>query len=207
MPLVLYPIILIVAVIIFYILGKNSSPVEEVIKTVEITKAQEVNIYADESEESYVLRCQNFIVSFLNDMNMPYLVAPDHRYYQLNVFGENDYDNQITIEPYFAGGSKYIAYETRISSGIIPNDKLPQLSELINRVNSDLLYSGLSLDYENRTVNYKITYKVGNYEIIPDYFWFNLTAVNAAVTFIPFINRIIINDEEPVLVALAYLSR
>jgi len=207
MPLELYPIILIVAVIIFYILGKHSTPVKEVIKTVEITKAQEINIYQDEPEQSYLLRCQNFIVSFLNDMNAPYLAAPDDSYYQMNGFGENEYNNQLNIEPLFGGGSKYIAFDTRISSGILPNDKLPQLSELINRVNSELLHSGLSLNYENRTINYKIIYKVGDHEIVPDYFWFNLTAVNAAVTFIPFINRVLINGEEPVLVALDYLSR
>lgn len=207
MPLELYPIILIVAVIIFYILGKHSTPVKEIIKTVEITKAQEINIYEDEPEESYLLRCQNFIVTFLNDMNMPYMVAPDHSYYQVNAFGNHEYDNKIRIDLYYAGGSKYIAFNTKLSSAFIPNDKLPKLSELINRINSELLFSGLSLDYETRTVNYKINYKVGHHEIIPDYFWFYLTGTNAAVSFIPLINRIIIDDEEPIVVALDYMSQ
>lgn len=206
MPLIIYPIILIVAVIIFYILGKHSSPVKEIIRTIEVAPEQEVNIYNDETEEPYLLRCQNFIVSFLNDINAPYAVAPDHSYYQVEVSGHDDYNNHIMIEPYFGRGAKYIAFETRLPAGIIPNDKLPQVSELINRVNSDLMFSGLSLDYENRAINYRITYKVGDQSLIPEYFWFNLNAVNASVTFMPYINRVLFNDEEPVLVALDYLS-
>jgi len=71
MPLILYPIILIVAVIIFYILGRKTGAVQEVIKTVEIDKEAFVMTYDDETEESYLIRCQNFIVSFLNDINAP----------------------------------------------------------------------------------------------------------------------------------------
>jgi len=196
-----------VAVIIFYILGRKYGTVQEVIKTVEIDKEAFVITYEDESEESYLIRCQNFIVSFLNDVNAPYMVAADDSYFQLDVSGYEDYNNQIRIEPYFGRGSKYISFETRITTGVIPNDKLPQLSELINRVNNDLMFSGLSLDYENRAINYRITYKVGDQSLISEYFWFNLNAVNASVTILPYINRVLINDEEPVLVALDYVSQ
>jgi hypothetical protein len=206
MPLIIYPIILVVSIIIFYILGRKSGARPETIKTVEVTKEAFVLTYENETEESYLIRCQNFIVTFLNDINAPYLVAPDHSYYHVEVSGHQDYHNKIRIEPYFGGGSKYIAFETCITTSLIPNDKLPQLSELINRVNNELMFSGLSLDYENRAINYRITYKVGDQSLIPEYFWFNLKAVNAAVMFHTYINRVLINNEEPVLVALDYLS-
>lgn len=57
MPLILYPIILIVAVIIFYILGKKNGTEKEVIKTVTISADEEVYTYYDETEEQYLVRC------------------------------------------------------------------------------------------------------------------------------------------------------
>jgi hypothetical protein len=205
MPLILYPIFLVVAVIVFYILGKKSTPMKEVVKTVEVERAEEVLYYHEETEEGYLLRCQNTIVAFFNEVQVPYLVAPDYSYYQIKLAGHDEYQNEIRIEPYFAQGNKYITFDTQITSILIPNDKLSAVSELINRINFELLFCGLSLDYTNRALNYKITYKVGNQRIFPEYFWFNAKAVNSAVNFVPFLQRVI-DNEEPVLVALDYLS-
>jgi hypothetical protein len=206
MPLILYPVILILAVIVFYILGKYSTPAKEITKTVEVVKT-DLHLYDEETAESYELRCQNFIVSLIEEIGVPYTVAPDHSYYQVNLIGFEDYHNQITIWPYYADGDKYITFETRLTATTIPNDKLPLLAELINRLNSELMICGLSLDYSNRAILYKTQYKVGNHELVADYFWFNLKSVNNAARFIPYCNRIIQENEEPVLVALDFLSR
>jgi len=208
MPLILYPILLTVAVIIIYIFGKKSSPNSEPIESYETYEEDrdDINFYDDETEESYLLRCQNSIVALFNQGQVPYLVDSDHRYYQIKLAGHDDFHNEIQIVPYFANGKKYINLETVISSVIIPNDKLSAVSELINRINFEILFGGLSLDYSTRTLYFRITYKVGDQIILPQYFWFNVNLVNDAVTFVPYFERVIRNNEEPALVILDYVT-
>jgi hypothetical protein len=207
MPLILYPILLIVAVIIFYILGKKSGTEREVIKTVTISADEEVNIYDDENEEQYLLRCQNFIVSFFTKNNLGYLVSDDNSYYRLNFEDNKTGSTYVQVEPYYSNGNKYITCSTTVTPVAIEDHKLSKVAELLNRVNCALLFSGLALDYEDRHVTYKSTYKVGDQRLLDEYFAFHLRASSLANDFLPSINRVTVANEEPVMVALDYLNQ
>lgn len=207
MTLYLYPILLLTAVIIFYILGKKSGTEKEVIKTLAISAEEEVNIYDDETEEQYLLRCQNFIVSFFTKNNLGYLVSDNNSFYRLNFEGNTTGSTYVQVEPYYSNGNKYIVCSTTVTPVPIEDQKLSKVAELLNRVNCILLFCGLALDYENRHVTYKSCYKVGDQGLIDEYFAFHLRATSLAIDFLPAINRVTMTNEEPIMVALDYLNQ
>lgn len=208
MPFTIYPIILIVAVIIFYILGKKNGT-KEVIKTVIDNQPanDEVNTYADETEEEYLLRCHNFIIDFLNKKDIKYHISTDHKSFK-STFEDNDGTIfNVNIDIFYSGGDKLILFHTRVNDRSVPDDKLSKVSELVNRLNDALLINTLCLNYEYRSIESTMFYKVGDLPLAEEYFRFHYSIVVRSRNNRAAFSRVIDDNEEPALIAIDYLSQ
>lgn len=206
MPLILYPIILIVAVIIFYILGKKSGREKEVIKTVTQYNNEPVNLYHDETEDQYYLRCHNFISDCLTKKELRYHASNDFKSTVLTFEEEDGVVFNINLESFYDKGNRYIMFYTKINDNAVPNSKLTEVSELINRLNNALILSTLQFNYEYRAIESVLMYKIGNQALVPEYFAFYYsTLLKSRYTKRAF-NRVIEGNEEPALVTIDFTA-
>ncbi len=202
--MILYPIILIAAVLTFYILGKKNGTEKEVIKTVTQYTGQVVSNYADETEEQYYLRCHNFISNYLTKKELRYHASNDYKSFVVSF--ENDNGAYVlNFEAYYNGGNSYIMFYNKIFSGV-PDNKLTETSELVNRLNNALILSSLQLDYENRTVESILIYPCGEQSLNEDYFDFYFTSLIASRNTALAFDRVIVDNAEPALVTIDYMA-
>ena len=202
--LVVYPIVLIVAVIIFYILGKKNGTEKEVIKTVTQYTGQLVNNYADETEEQYYLRCHNFISECLTKKELRYHASNDYKSFVIS-FEDDNGSYGFNFEAYYNGGNSYIMFYTKIIAGV-PDNKLVEASELVNRLNNALILSTLQLDYGSRAVESILIYPNVGQPLNEDYFHFYFTSLIASRQTLHAFNKVIEQDAEPALVTLDYMA-
>lgn len=201
--IVLYPILIIVAAVMLYILGKKNGTVKEVTNTIQLPPLaiEETNLYQDETEEQFILRCQNFITNYCNLNNLQFLVSDN--IFQLDFEAEDGSSFNIVILPFYQP-YRYISFGTRISLIMIADDKLYKVAELINRLNTGLFLNGLYLNYETRHVEYSTVYYIGDIKLIDGYLDFNLNMNFKAIALRNLVNRVALANEEPVLVALDF---
>jgi hypothetical protein len=204
MPLIAYPIILIVAVIIFYILGKKNGTEKEVIKTVTQYTGQLVSNYTDETEEQYNLRCHNFISAYLTKEGLRYHASNDYKSFVIS-FEHDETTYVVNLEAYFNKSNTYIMFYTKIIAGV-PDNKLVETSELVNRLNNALILSTLQLDYGNRTVESILIYPNVGQPLNEKYFHFYFTSLIASRQTLDAFNKVIEQDGEPALVTLDYMA-
>jgi len=204
MSLILYPIILIAAVIIFYILGKKSGTEKEVIKTVMQYNNEPVSLYHDETEDQYYLRCHNFISDCLNKKELRYHASNDFKSFVISLEDDNG-SYGFNFEAYYNGGNSYIMFYTKIFAGV-PNNKLTETSELVNRLNNALILSSLQLDYENRTIESILIYPSGEQSLNEGYFDFYFTSLIASRNTILAFDRVIVDNAEPALVTVDFMA-
>jgi len=203
MSLITYPIILIVAVIIFYILGKKNGTEKEVIKTVTQYTGQLVSNYADETEEQYYLRCHNFISAYLTKEALRHHASNDYKSFVIS-FEHDEITYVVNLEAYFNKGNTYIMFYTKIFAGV-PDNKLVETSELVNRLNNALILSTLQLDYGNRAVESILIYPNVGQSLNEEYFHFYFTSLIASRQTLYAFNKVIEQDAEPALVTLDYM--
>ncbi|HKG07182.1 MAG TPA: hypothetical protein VKB19_12020 [Pedobacter sp.] len=202
--LVVYPILLIVAVIIFYILGKKNGTEKEVIKTVTRYTGQLVSNYADETEEQYYLRCHNFISAYLTKEELRYHASNDYKSFVIS-FEHDEVTYAVNLEAYFNQGNTYMMFYTKIFAGV-PDNKLVETSELVNRLNNALILSTLQLDYGNRAVESILIYPNVGQALNEEYFHFYFTSLVRSRQTLHAFNKVIEQDAEPALVTLDYMA-
>lgn len=207
MPLILYPIILIVAVIIFYILGKKNGAEKEIIKTVTQYNNEPISLYHDETEDQFHLRCHNFITDWFTKNELRHHTSNDYKSTVLTFEAEDGVVYNINIESYYNGGNRYIMLFTKINDNAVPSNKLTEVSELINRLNNALILSTLQFNYENRAIESILIYRIGNEPLLPEHFAFYYSSLVRSRQTKAAFNRIINNNEEPALVTIDYLSQ
>jgi|GEM_PF-2736825 len=202
----LYPILLIVSTVIFYILGKKNGTQKEVIKTVTHYNNEPVNLYNDETEDQYYLRCHNFIAECLTKRDLRYHASNDYKSFVLEL---EDDGNSCTFnfEAYYNKGRSYIMFYTKILDRPVPDNKLAETSELINRLNNALILSTLQLDYQNRMVESILIYPVNGESLNQNYFDFYFKALLSSRSTGKAFNRVIYENAEPALVTIDFMAR
>lgn len=205
MPLILYPIILIVAVIIFYILGKKNGIDREAIKTVTQYSNDPISMYHDETEDQYYLRCHNFISECLTKKELRYHASNDLKSFVVSFEDDNGGTYGLNFESYYNKGNCYIMFYTKIMDGV-PDNKLVETSELVNRLNNALILATLQLDYENRAVESMLIYPNGGKSLNYDYFDFYFTSLIASRSTRLAFDRVIKYNAEPALVTIDFTA-
>jgi len=203
--LIFYPIILISAVVLFYILGKRNGTEREVIKTVTQYTGQPISNYNDETEEQYYLRCHNFISDCLTKKEVRYHSSNDYKSFVVTFEDRDGSTYALNFEAYYNGGNSYIMFYTKILERV-PDNKLVETSELINRLNNALILATLQLDYEHRVIESILIYPNGGQSLNEDYFHFYLTSLVASRPTKLAFSKVIEEDAEPALVTIDYIA-
>lgn len=204
MIIYLLPIIIIAIAVLSYILGKKNGITKEVIKTIQLPPVaiEETDLYGDETRHQFELRCHNALIQYLNESGFVYY--RNENSFQVNLELEDGSTFLISIDSIYE--FKCIEFKSRLSTTIIPDRKLSEVSEMINRLNARLVFNPFHLDYQDRHVNILTSYYVGNHSCITDYLSFYLTINYKAVKLRDCLKRVVVNNEEPALVALDFAS-
>lgn len=203
MSLIFYPIILIASVVLFYILGKKNGNEKKIIKTVTKYTGQPISNYNDETEEAYYLRCHNFISDSLTKKELRYHASNDYKSFVISVDDGTETYN-LNFEAYYNRGNSYIMFYTKIFAGV-PDQKLAETSELVNRLNNALILATLQLDYESRAVESILIYPNGGESLNEAYFDFYFTSLVGSRSTAQAFDRVINEDAEPALVAIDFI--
>lgn len=204
MMLYVFPLLIILLGVISYLLGKKNGITREVIKTVQLPPVaiEETGLYVDETPHLFELRCHNALILYLNEHNFVYYKNVNT--FQVNIDLEDGSTFLISIDSIFE--FKCIEFRSRLSTTSIPDNKLYKVSELINRLNAKVMLNPYHLDYENRHVNILTSYFVGNHSCFAEYLSFYLTINYKALLARGSLKRVVVDDDEPALVALDFAN-
>ncbi|WP_139180227.1 hypothetical protein [Pedobacter rhizosphaerae] len=153
--------------------------------------------YHGETENEFTKRCYTFIKNWF-DRNDLKVYSSNRESFRI---GFEERDGTLVdyfIDSYF--NKKVIVFQAPLYYDI-PDHKLVEVSEFINRLNSNLFIGSLYLNYEKRRVEARLVYHIGNKDLDDDSFEFyynTLTAVKARKS----IDKIIQKNENPALVAI-----
>lgn len=203
MTLIFYPIILIVAVIMFYILGQKNGTVKEI--EIKQNVIDHTPLYYDEeNRDQFVLRCYNYILQRFNDAGYSYHVSTDESSFKLSFEEADGTVINYHVDIMYSEGKRVIMFYSRITDKTIPDHKLAEVSELVNRLNDTLLVNALVLNYEHRVIESKLIYIIGRHGIIDDYFTAYYNIMFYSSDFRSAFNRVVYRNENPALVALEW---
>lgn len=196
MPLPIYPITLVVVIIIIYLYShrkkSNGSQADE------SNTQPEVSInHHNETEKEFTERCYTFIKNWFerNDLKV---YSANRESFRIG-FEESD----GTLVDYFINSHfnrKVIVFQAPLYYDI-PDHKLVEVSEFVNRLNSNLFISSLYLNYEKRRIETRLVYYIGNNDLNSDSFEFYYRVLTG-VAVRKSIDKIIQNNENPAIVAM-----
>ncbi|TKB96182.1 hypothetical protein [Pedobacter cryotolerans] len=204
MMLYVFPLLIIALAIGSYILGKKNGMVKEVIKTIQLPPVaiEETNLYADETSYQFEIRCHNSIVEYLNEHRFVYYKYNNS--FQVNIELEDGSTFLINID--CVHNLKCIEFRSKLTNTVVPHYKLGEVAELINRLNAKVMLNPYYLDYGNRTINIITSYFVGDHRCFKEYLSFYLTSNYKSLIARRSFQRVIIEDDEPALVALDFAN-
>ena len=158
--------------------------------------------YDAETEEQFIIRCHRFIAEWLDNVaRTPYYVSPDNQVFRLGYEHDDGTVSNYHIHIRYHEGLRFIEFSTRVSQEAIPDHKLADVAELVNRLNGTLLLHPFTLNYERRSVDLEIFYVIGDNAISPYLFDFYFRGMFRDTYRMAF-NRVIEHDEAPAIVAL-----
>lgn len=196
MPIPIYPIILIVSIIIIYLYNQREQPAISKANITPIEEALRVN-HRNETENEFTERTYKFIKDWFDQSGIKVYTA-DMQSFRIG-FNESDGKlNEYFIDSYF--NRKVIVFQAPLYHNV-PDHKLIEVSEFVNRLNSNLFISSIYLNYESRRVDTRLVYYIGNSDLDTDSFEFYFRMLTG-VAVKKSIDKIILNDENPALVAM-----
>lgn len=182
--------------IIIYLYNQRKKPIESKVSIATIEKALKVDNH-NETEEEFTKRCHKFIKDWF-DLSGIKIYTADMQSFRIG-FEESD----GTLVDYFINSHfnrKVIVLQAPLYYDI-PDHKLVEVSEFVNRLNNNLFISSLYLNYEKRRIETRLVYHIGNNDLNSDSFEFYYSILTR-VTIRKSINKIILNNENPALVAI-----
>jgi len=202
MPVVLYPIVVIVIGIIFYVFAKKNDP-----ENVEVPNEKEILPpalpYKDENQQDFTWRCYNFIVDRFNRAGFRYHVSNNNSFL-ISYEREDGSLVNHNIDSVFNNGNSIILFYNRLTDRAVPDHKLADVAELVNRLNDYLFIGGIALNYEHRVVECKLVYLVAGHELSEHYFNSYYDLLYYSNNLRDMFKRVIEEDENPALVALEW---
>lgn len=191
-----YPILIITMAIIFYLFGKKKK------KDVVIEKLipQELNDFSNESEEEFTERCFKFLNEWFKKNEILAYNSSDKKSFRIGFEEADGSFVDYFIETFFSANKKIMMFHTKFAVQI-PDNKLNEISEFVNRMNHNLLVGALYLNYETRTVESRLVYYVGNSELDSEQLEFNYGML-LGVKIKSSILKIIEGHENPAIVAM-----
>lgn len=202
-----YPVFAILLAFVFYLLSrKKKSGVKEQTSDI-LAEKQTDNIRApfeEETEEEYTSRVYNYLVSKFNASAYHYHISEDRRSFRLGFGDDQGAIIDYHVESCYNGGKRLIMFYCRISDKVVPDNKLIEAAEMVNRLNDLLLMNALVLNYEFRIIEGKLIYLIGAHPIIDDYFHTYFNTMLYSSDFRNAFLRVIENNENPALVALEW---
>lgn len=197
-----YPILIAVLMIVFYIFFKRNNKIKKPIQKKPVEEGPYDFLgYPTEIEPQFSLRCYYFIVEWLNQNGIAFECTSDLKLFAIKFDHPNGDSFNYYIESSFSENKKIIMFYGDIITQTIPDNKLNDISEFVNRLNERLLIGSLYLDYENRTVTNGLVYYVGNTQLQTEkvgFYYGMLLGVQINTS----IKQIINSDDNPALVAL-----
>lgn len=176
------------------ILDQGTSPIET---------WNDLNEFQEETEEHFYRRFEYHFDTLLNDYGYNFYYHSISRSFMVRF---PDYPGRFYIQPVFSHAQSYVQFHGVITMGSIPDTQLNQIAELVNRLNACRVLSSLFLDYEDRHIKFKSTFNMPKYNIETETILFHMDAALQCFELRPYLNRVILNKEEPVLVALDYAN-
>lgn len=156
-----------------------------------------------ESDTSFILRCKSHIESYLNANQYQFYTSNSSPRY-IVPFEINDSPYEIIITPYCPGEAKVIEFNARVTSVPVQDNMLATIAELTNRLNTHSINTLLYLDYESRHVLVRNFLIVSDDDINAKMFDQCFFEVLGAAKTRVFLNRVLLDNESPALVACEY---
>jgi hypothetical protein len=163
----------------------------------------DLNEFQVETEEHFYKRFEYHFESLLSNYSYDFYF---HAFSKSFMVRFPDYPGRFYIQPVFSYTQSYVQFYGVITMASIPDNQLNQVSELINRLNGYRILSSLYLDYEDRHIKFKSIFNMPKYNIENDTVLFHMDAALQCFELRPYLNRVIFQNEEPVLVALDYAN-
>lgn len=157
--------------------------------------------YQHETEESFNTRCRNHIVAYLISNQYKFHTIDDSATQFMVPFDADDGPLRILIA---VENVKAVSFTSRITSDAVPDNMLSAIAELTNRMNAHFVNTQLYLDYETRHVQICKSLPISHYEVDYGMFDWYFRCVQSAGKSRAYLNRVLLNNESPALVALDY---
>jgi hypothetical protein len=209
MDLAIYSVFIVFGIIMYYFFFQKKSKSETAKShtsdpaTSPIETWNDLNEYQDETEEHFYRRFEYHFENLLNDFGYDFYLHTFSRSFMVRF---PDYPGRFYIQPVFSHAQSYVQFHGLITMASIPDNQLNQVSELINRLNCCRVLSSLFLDYEDRHIKFKSVFNMPKYNIENEAILFHIDAALQCFELRPYLNRVIFQNEEPVLVALDYAN-
>lgn len=163
----------------------------------------DLNEFQEETEEHFYRRFEYHFESLLSDYGYNFYFQTLSRSFMVRF---PDYPGRFYIQPVFSPSQSYVQFHGVITMTSIPDNQLNQISELINRLNACRILSSLFLDYEDRHIKFKSIFNMPKYNLETETVLFHMDTALQCFELRPYLNRVILHNEAPVLVALDYAN-
>ncbi|TDG37561.1 hypothetical protein EZJ43_00250 [Pedobacter changchengzhani] len=194
-----YPILIALLLLLFYLFGRKKKETKEVASP-EIPFSNTGINYAVETDLEFTDRCYNFLTEWFAQNNIVVYISPNRKVFRITFQYEDGFNTDYFVESCYAPNKKVLIFCTNLS-GQIPDHKLSEISELINRMNEFLLVGCLYLNYEKRRVESQLLYYVGTADLNAEYLAFNY-GMMVGLEIRNAVHKIVEYNELPAIVAM-----
>lgn len=198
MDISIYPIVIFLCIVIFYFFGGNKKTKNEDLNLKTMTTP--IKNFAVETEDEFNERCYIFLKEWLIQNEIAFYVSSDKTSFKIGYEDNDGLTVDHFLDTFYSPNKKIIMFHTEINQHI-PDNKLTDISEFVNRLNHKLLIGSLYLNYETRKIENRLVYYVGNSELDKEQLEFNYGML-LSLKIKHSLLKIIHNNENPALVAL-----
>ena len=191
---IILPLIIIIVFAVKYLIWTEKKPLNK-------SPEQQAPVSADSGTKNNFMAISQKLIACLNSHNTKYTVSHEGSLYNMLFMVENtEVDIYIRIDK----DGDYLKFSSVLNYEI-PDVKMIKVSELVTRLNENLIWGHFNLYYDLRLLVYDIIVRLDDVDVTNDLLESNIGQCRRIPgKYRPLFKRVIENDEEPLLVAIDF---
>ena len=189
---IILPLIIIIVFAVKYLIWTEKKPLNK-------SPEQQAPVSADSGTKNNFMAISQKLIACLNSHNTKYTVSHEGSLYNMLFMVENtEVDIYIRIDK----DGDYLKFSSVLNYEI-PDVKMIKVSELVTRLNENLIWGHFNLYYDLRLLVYDVIVRLDDVDVTNDLLESNISQCQKIPgKYRPLFNRVIENEEEPLLVAI-----
>ena len=191
---IILPLIIIIVFAVKYLIWTEKKPLNK-------SPEQQAPVSADSGTKNNFMAISQKLIACLNSHNTKYTVSHEGSLYNMLFMVENtEVDIYIRIDK----DGDYLKFSSVLNYEI-PDVKMIKASELVTRLNENLIWGHFNLYYDLRLLVYDVIVRLDDVDVTNDLLESNIGQCRRIPgKYRPLFKRVIENDEEPLLVAIDF---